>query len=80
MAKYENGAPKHNLVGKQVIKVNIVSGTVQIQWQFGDEGFNDISEGLFDAIGDTSREITLPECDVQFIISGTATVFMVDSQ
>ena len=80
MAQYLTGVPKSNLVGRQAIKVVITSGTVTMQMKMDqdDPAFNDISDGLFDAVGTTTKQVTLPECSIQFIISGVADVFMQD--
>ena len=77
MAEYLNGIPKANRAGNQVIKVVSGTGTATVQMQLDDEGFNNISDGFFDA--DTTVEITLPICDIQVLLTGTAKFYMKSS-
>lgn len=61
--------------GRYALKVNITSGTVDLQFEMRGEGFTDIT----DASGFTQSEsgiLELPACKIQAVISGTATVFI----
>jgi hypothetical protein len=80
MAQYLTGVPKGNLVGRQAIKVVITSGTVtmEIKMSQDDPTFEPMTDGFFDTVGTTTKQVTLPECSIQFIMSGTATVYMQD--
>ena len=75
MAEYATGIPKHNTSGKKILKVVVTSGTVQMQIQLDDEGFSNVTDGLFSE--SITKTVSLPDCDIQFIMTGTASVYMV---
>ncbi len=80
MAEYKNDEALHNTVGKQIIKFVTTNGTAQMQMQLTDEGFGNVTDGFFNTVGTTTKEITLPECDIKVTLTGDATFFMSDSQ
>ena len=74
MAEYATGIPKHNTIGKKTLKVVIASGAVQMQIQLDGEGFSNVTDGSFSE--STTKTVSLPDCDIQFIMTGTASVYM----